>query len=133
MRDKLLEFLKKDRFREFLGAEVLEVEEGYAKVEGVVKKEFTNFHGTAHGSFITGMGDFALAIAANSDNIRRFAANIKMNFYKPAFEGDKLISESRKVGGGKKLAFFKIKVFKGDELIAEGDSTVYGKEKIIMD
>jgi len=133
VRDKLLEFLKNDKFREFLGVEVIEVDEGFARIEGVVKKEFTNFHGTAHGSFIISMADFALAIAANSDNIRRFAANIKMNFYKPAFEGDKLISESKRVGGGKKLAFFNLKVFKGDELIAEGDSIVYGKEKIIMD
>ncbi|HID43933.1 MAG TPA: hotdog fold thioesterase [Archaeoglobaceae archaeon] len=131
MNKRLLEFFKQDKFREFLGAEIVEVKEGYAKVEGIVREEFTNFHGTAHGSFIGAMADFALAIAANSDNIRRFAATIKIDFYKPAYLGDKLTAESRKTGGGTKLGFYETKVFKRDELIAKSDAIAYGKAEIV--
>lgn len=131
MKKALLEFLKQDKFREFLGAKIIEVKEGYAKVDGIVKEEFTNFHGTAHGSFIVAMADFALAIAANSDNIRRFAATIKIDFYKPAYTGDKLTAESRKIGGGVKLGFFETKVLKGKEVIAKSDAIVYGKTEIV--
>jgi acyl-CoA thioesterase len=129
----LLEFLRDDKFREFLGAEIVEVKEGFAKVEGFVKEEFTNFHGTAHGSFIIAMADFALAIAANSDNIRRFATTIKMDFYKPVYVGEKLIAESRKIGGGRRLGFYEIKVFKDDELVAKGDAISYGRDEIIQE
>jgi len=127
----LFEFLKEDKFRELLGVEIVEVEEGYARVEGVVREEFTNFHGTAHGSFIIAMADFALAIAANSDNIRRFAATIKMDFFKPAYVGEKITAESRKTGGGRKLGFYENRVLKDNEVIAKGDAIAYGKVEII--
>jgi acyl-CoA thioesterase len=129
--ESLFEFLKEDKFREYLGAEIIEAEEGYARVEGIVREEFTNFHGTAHGSFIIAMADFALAIAANSDNIRRFAATIKMDFFKPAYVGEKIVAESRKTGGGRKLTFYENQVLKDDEVIAKGDAIAYGKIEII--
>ena len=92
--NELMEVISGDRFRKFLGAEIVEVKRGYARVEGVVKEDYTNFHGTAHGSYIAAIADFALSIAANSDNVRRFAVTIKINFLKPAFPGDKLIAEA---------------------------------------
>jgi len=63
----LFEGLRKDRFREFLGAEIVEVSEGYARVKGTVRKEYLNFHGTAHGSYIMALAGFAFALAANSN------------------------------------------------------------------
>lgn len=75
----LFEELSKDRFREFLGAEILEISERYAKVRGTVRKEYLNFHETAHGSYIMALADFAFALAANSDNIRRAAVSIRID------------------------------------------------------
>ncbi|AEA47825.1 PaaI family thioesterase [Archaeoglobus veneficus] len=128
---KLLEVLQNDSFRQFLGAEIVEVREGYAKVEGVVKEEYTNFHGTAHGSYIAALADFALGIAANSDNVKRFAVTIKIDFLRPAFPGEKLTAKAFRTGGGRNLAFFEINVLRGDELVARGDAIVYGKERIV--
>ena len=86
----LFEELRKDRFREFLGVEIVEISEGYAKVRGSARKEYLNFHGTAHGSYIMALADFAFALAANSDNVRRAAVSIRMDFYKPVYEGGEL-------------------------------------------
>jgi len=119
--------LGKDRFRKFLGVEILEISEGYAKVKGTVKGEYLNFHGTVHGSYVMSLADFAFAIAANSDNFRRAAVSIKIDFYKPAYEGDELIAEAKIVHGGKRLVFCELKVMKGEELIAKGESIAYGK------
>lgn len=122
-----LEGLGKDGFREFLGAEIVEVSEGYAKVKGAVRREYLNFHGTAHGSYIMALADFAFALAANSDNIKRVAVSIKMDFYKPAYEGEELVAEA-KVIHGRKLVFCELKVMRGDDTIAKGEAIAYGKE-----
>ena len=125
----LFEGLRKDRFREFLGAEIVEVSEGYARVKGTVSKEYLNFHGTAHGSYIMALADFAFALAANSDNIRRAAVSIRMDFYKPAYEGDELIAEA-KIIHGRKIVFCELKVMRGDDIIAKGEAIAYGKDRI---
>jgi len=130
---RLEEVLAADRFRKFLNAEILEIKEGYARVGGVVKEEYTNFHGTAHGSYIAALADFALGIAANSDNVKRFAVTIKINYFKPAFPGDKLTAEAFRVGGGRNLVFFEIDIKKDELHIAKGDAIVYGREQIVKE
>ena len=119
-----LEELSKDKFREFLGVEILEVCEGYAKVKGLVRREYLNFHGTAHGSYIMALADFAFALAANSDNVRRAAISIKMDFYKPACEGEELVAEA-KIIHGRKLVFCELKVMRGGDVIAKGEAIAY--------
>ncbi len=113
-----------DNFRKFLKAEIIEVSDGYAKVKGVVKEEFLNFHGTAHGSYITALADFAFALAANSDNVERAAISIRMDFYRAAYKGDTLIAEA-KIAHGRKIVFCEIKVTRGREIIARGDAIAY--------
>lgn len=128
--DELKEFLKNDNFRKFLGVEVLEIGKLYAKVKGVVKKEHLNFHNICHGAFITALADFAFAIASNSDGKRRLAISIKTDFYKPAFEGDELIAEAKRIRGDK-VAFFEMIVYRSKDIkdiIAKSEGIVYRKD-----
>ncbi len=90
-------------------------------MKGVVKEEYLNFHGTAHGSYIMALADFAFALAANSDGIRRMAIMIKLNFYKPANAGEEVTGEAEVIRG-KRLVFCRLCVKKGEEIIAEGDA-----------
>jgi|Deesub1362A_J573_1020465.scaffolds.fasta_scaffold00405_32 acyl-CoA thioesterase len=125
-----------DSFRKYLGAEVEEFRPGYARVRAVVKKEFLNFHGVAHGGFVISIADFAFAIAGNADNIKRMALNININFYSSAKEGDVLIGEAERITGGKRVGFYELRVSKDDskEIIAKGTAIVYGKgDKFIKD
>ena len=113
-----------DKFRKFLGAEVLEISKGYAKVKGIVRGDFLNFHGTAHGSYITALADFAFAIAANSDNVRRAAISIRIDFYKPAYEGDELVAEAR-ISHGRRVVFCDLVVTRDGNVIAKGEAIAY--------
>ena len=124
-----MDYLKEDRFRQFLGAEIVEFRDGYARVEGVVREEFTNFHGTAHGSYIIALADFALGIAANADGTRRFAISIHVDFHKPANVGDKLVAIAERAGGGRRVVFYELKVLKEGEVIAMGNAIVYGRSR----
>jgi acyl-CoA thioesterase len=129
--DKLIEVLLDDNFRKYLGAEVEEIREGYARVRAEVKEEFLNFHGVAHGAFITALADFAFAIAGNSDNIRRMAVSITIDFFSSARVGDVLIGIAERVSGGRRVGFYDLRVMKGENTIARGSAVVYGKgEKI---
>ena len=119
--------LTEDKFRKFLGVEILEISKGYAKVKGIVREDYLNFHGTAHGSYIIALADFAFAIAANSDNMRRAAISIRMDFYKPAYEGDELVAEAR-VSHGKRVVFCDLVVKRGGETIAKGNAIAYAFE-----
>jgi len=109
-----------DHFRKFLGCEVEEIREGYARVRAVVKEEFLNMHGVAHGGLIMALADFAFAISANTD-ARRVAAHISVNFYASAKNGDILVAEAEKVRG-KRVGFYRVRVFRGGDLILEGSA-----------
>ncbi|MBE8540385.1 hotdog fold thioesterase [Geoglobus acetivorans] len=117
----------RDSFRKFLNAEILEVRDGYARVEGVVSSNYLNFHGTAHGAYIMALADFAFALAVNSGNYSRFALSIRMDFIKPAFHGDRLTAEAE-IEYGRKVAFCRLEVRRGDETIARGLAIAYGSE-----
>ncbi|WP_456468966.1 PaaI family thioesterase [Archaeoglobus sp.] len=120
--------LNADKFRDFLGIKVLEVKEGYAKVVGKVRENFLNFHGTAHGSYIMALADAAFALAANSDGKQRVALSIKINFHKPAFEGDELIGEAKATKKGR-IMFCDLKITRDGEIVAEGDAIAVAVEK----
>ncbi len=118
-----------DLFRKYTGAEVLEVRAGYAKVKCKIKRDFLNFHGTAHGAVIMAAADFAFALAVNSEGTKRAAVSIKIDFLKPAYEGEEIIAEARITGGGRSLVFCELLVFKNEEIIAKGDAIAYGRER----
>lgn len=113
--------LEADNFRNFLGIDVVEVRDGYAKVRGEVKESFLNFHGTAHGSYIMAIADAAFALAANSDGRQRVALSIKIDFFKPAFRGEVLVGEAEAVKKGR-VMICDLKITREGELIARGDA-----------
>ncbi|MEM1578276.1 MAG: PaaI family thioesterase [Archaeoglobaceae archaeon] len=115
--------LLSDPFRKFLGCEVEEIREGYARVKAVVREDFLNFYNVAHGAFIMALADFAFAISANTD-AKRMAINVTINFHTPAKAGDILRAEAEKIKG-KRLAFYKLRIFKDSETIAEGSAIAY--------
>ncbi len=114
----------KDSFMEFLHVRVVERRKGFARVEGIVKEEYTNIHGTAHGGFLTSLADFALGLASNWEE-RRAAISIKMDFVTPAFVGDKLVAEAVEIGGGRKVRFYDLRVYRDGVIIAKGSAIVY--------
>lgn len=109
---------------EIFGMDVLEVKEGFARVKAKVRREFLNVHGTAHGAFIFALADTAFGLAVNYD-APRLAINVNINFVKPAFEGDELIAEAKVEGGGRRVKFCLLKVYRGEDLIAEGTAIAY--------
>ncbi|HNW30748.1 MAG TPA: PaaI family thioesterase [Spirochaetota bacterium] len=117
-----------DPFATFLGIEVEEVREGYARVGITVKPEFMNAVERAHGGFIHALADQAFAVACNSTGVMAIAVNFYINYLSSAVDGEKIFAEAMPVNVGRKVSVWSIQVRGAeDKLIATGVGTAYHK------
>ncbi|WP_072679396.1 hydroxyphenylacetyl-CoA thioesterase PaaI [Arcobacter sp. LA11] len=77
-------------FENALGVELVNVDEGFAKVRMEVTDMMKNGHGTCQGGAIFSFADAAFALACNSRNVATVAQACDISFVKPAFLGDVL-------------------------------------------
>lgn len=118
----------KDPFATFLGIEVEEVREGYARCGITVKPEFMNAVERAHGAFIHALSDQAFAVACNSTGVMAIAVNFNISYLASAENGEKIFAEATPINIGRKLSTWSIQVRgAGDKLIASGVGTAYHK------
>jgi hypothetical protein len=60
--------MEHDQFSRWLGIRVLAVQEGYAKIEMVLREEMLNGFGIIHGGITFSLADSAFAFACNNRN-----------------------------------------------------------------
>lgn len=132
MRDELLRIFSSDPYLNYMNFRILEVREGYAKVEGKVKEHHLNFNGVCHGGYIFSLADVAFSFASNSHNRKAFAVSISVEYIRGAEEGDTLIAIAEETGSAGRLGFYDMKVFKNDETIAKFQAIVYRKKEAIV-
>jgi acyl-CoA thioesterase len=82
------------KFEHELGIELVNVDDGYAKMKMEVKEMMLNGHGTCQGGAIFSFADAAFAIACNSRNIATVAGACDISYVKPAFLGDILTASA---------------------------------------
>lgn len=108
---------KQDQFAKHLGAEIIDVSPGYAKVKVKVQDYFLNGVKTVHGGVIFSLADFAFALASNTSAETGVAINVNIQFIKAAFLGDELIAEARLISRSKRLGTFSGHVVNQDQKI----------------
>lgn len=101
----------------YLGIELVELDEGYAKVSLKFKPEFLNFVGTIHGGIIVTLADSAFGYAVNSQHFPTVAAQFNTHFLNPAYSGTDLTAECRVVKAGKRAIMAEIRVETSDGTI----------------
>lgn len=79
-----------DAASQALGARILSVEPGKARMGMTVRADMLNGHKTCHGGFIFALADSTFAFACNSRNSPTVAAGCSIDYVAPAFEGDQL-------------------------------------------
>ncbi len=118
-------------FTAFIGAEMEELREGYARLSLVLREHHTNPNGVMHGGVITSLMDEALgqvvAAARGLETIQVAPhSTVEMNasFLAAARPGDRVVVEGRVLRLGKSIAFGEAEARRGDgELIAKGRLT----------
>jgi acyl-CoA thioesterase len=122
------EIVGRDPFATFLGIEVEEVREGYARCSLTLRPEHLNAVERAHGAIIHAVADQAFAVACNSTGVMAIAVNFFINYHTSAIDGEKIFAEGTPVSIGRKISVWSIEVRgAGDKLVATGYGTAYHK------
>lgn len=123
------EMMAKDTFSQWLGVEVLEIREGFAKIKMTVRNEMLNGHLVAHGGISFSLADSAFAFASNSHGQKAVSIETSINHIKPIFEGNELIATAEKENTSKSLGQYIVRVHRGDELVALFKGVVFRKQE----
>lgn len=127
--DIVSQMMANDTFSQWLGIEVLEVKDGFAKIKMTVRNEMLNGHQVAHGGISFSLADSAFAFASNSHGQKALSIETSINHIKPIFEGDELIATAEKESTSKSLGQYIVRVHRGDELVALFKGVVFRKQE----
>ncbi len=123
------QMMAKDTFSRWLGIEVLEVKEGFAKIKMSVTGEMLNGHLVAHGGISFSLADSAFAFASNSHGQKAVSIETSINHIKPIFEGDELVATAEKENISRSLGQYIVRVTRNNELVGLFKGVVFRKEE----
>lgn len=102
--------MRTDLFSQWLGIKILEVTEGYCKLQMTLRDEMVNGFGIIHGGITFSLADSAFAFACNSRNNLSVALDVTITYTKAAKPGDVLTAEAKEVHNGKSTGVYLITV-----------------------
>ena len=102
--------MENDSFSQWMGIEVLEVKEGYSKVQMTIRKEMVNGFGIVHGGLAFSLADSAFAFACNNRNNISVALDVTITFTKAVNVGDVLAAEAKEIHNGKSTGVYLITI-----------------------
>lgn len=124
-----VKMLSLDPFSSWLGIEILEVEEGRAKLGMHIRKEMLNSMKKAHGGIAYSLADTAFGFAANTYGKYAVSIESSINHIEALEEGDYITAESVTNSTKNNLAFHIVELRRGDELVALFKGVVYRTSK----
>lgn len=125
--------MENDLFSQWLGIEVLEVKEGYSKIQMTVRPEMINGFGIVHGGIAFSFSDSAFAFACNNRNNLSVALDTSINFTKPVHVGDMLTAEAKELHNGKSTGLYHITVTnQSGHIVALFKGTCFRTQKSLL-
>jgi acyl-CoA thioesterase len=129
------QILKDDYASEWMGIEVLKLDDGHATIRMTLRQEMLNGFGMAHGGMIFAFGDTAFALACNpaspppgaagTDTIT-VAAGVDINFLKPAFRGQVITAVANRRAHSGRSGLYDIQIYAAGPHSAAGTNTSSG-------
>jgi acyl-CoA thioesterase len=111
VRDAIMNAAHQEPFARLLGIELLELEDGYSRVEMVYDpSRQNNIYGRAHGGAVFGLIDEAFETSGQTDGTVAVAMNVNVTYIASPEPGDRLHAEARRVAQTKRTANYDIKV-----------------------
>ena len=99
-----------DLFSQWMQLKVLAVQEGYSKVQMLVREEMVNGFGIVHGGLPFSLADSAFAFACNNRNNLSVALDVTITFTKAVHVGDTLTAEAKEVHNGRSTGVYLITI-----------------------
>jgi acyl-CoA thioesterase len=128
VKEAIFRKVEKEPFAEKFGIKLLELDEGYSKVEMKFTPDMENFLGTAHGGALFALIDEAFETASNSHGTIAVALNMNITYISSPSPESRLIAEAREFSRTQRTAVYDIKLFDDQKnLIASCEALVYRK------
>ncbi|WP_347488119.1 PaaI family thioesterase [Desulfoscipio sp. XC116] len=128
--DELAVKIKNDPFPNHLGAEIIKLSPGFARVSLKVQEHMTNIHRITHGGVVFTLADIALGMASNARGQDAVAVNANINFIRASKPGDVLVATAEEVHLGRRTANYRITIeTDGGKLIAIAQGLVFRESK----
>ena len=123
-----------DLFSQWLGINVLEVKEGYSKIQMTLREEMINGFGVIHGGIAFSLADSAFAFACNNRNNLSMALDTNITFTKATKPGDSLTAEAKELHNGRSTGLYLITVInQHNERVALFKGTCFRTGKTLID
>jgi len=125
--------MENDYFSQWMQVKVLEIKEGYSKIQMTIRKEMVNGFGIVHGGLPFSLADSAFAFACNNRNNLSVALDVTITFTKPVNVGDVLTAEAKEFHNGRSTGVYVITVTnQRDEQIALFKGTCFRTGKTLV-
>ena len=122
-----------DQFSQWLRISVLEIKEGYSKIQMTIRKEMLNGFGIVHGGIPFSLADSAFAFACNNRNNLSVALDTSINFVKATQVGDIITAEAKEIHNGRSTGLYHINLInQKNELVAHFKGTCFRTGKPLV-
>ena len=125
------ELAEKEKFRKYLGIEIVKIEKGYALVKLSITEHMTNIYNFTHGGVIFSLADEAFELACNSRGFIEYGLNVTISYNKASKVGEAIFAEAKFVSESKKIAIYNISIFNEKREILATCQAVSYKKNII--
>jgi len=125
--------MEHDKFSQWLGITILDIKEGYSKIQMLVREEMINGFSIVHGGIAFSLADSAFAFACNNRNNLSVALDTSINFTKAVHPGDTLIAEAKEIHNGRSTGLYHITISnQNNEPIAHFKGTCFRTGKPLI-
>ncbi len=102
--------ISNDSFSKWLGIEIIELSDGFCKLQMKIRDDMTNGFKIAHGGISYSLADSALAFASNSYGFQSLTIESSINYFKKVNSGDILSAVTNEINKTEKIANYSIVV-----------------------
>ena len=128
------QMMNEDLFSQWLGINLLEIREGYSKIQLTLRNEMLNGFGVIHGGIAFSLADSAFAFACNNRNNLSMALDTNITFTKATKPGDVLTAEAKELHNGRSTGLYLITVLnQNGEQVALFKGTCFRTGKTLVD
>jgi acyl-CoA thioesterase len=128
LKEAIFRKVKREPFAQKFGIKLLDLDEGYSRVQMKFTPDMENFLGMAHGGALFALIDVAFETASNSHGTVAVALNMNITYISPPSPESTLIAEAREFSRTQRTAVYDIKLSDDqNHLIASCEALVYRK------
>jgi len=128
VKEAIFRKVKREPFAQKFGIKLLDLDDGYSRVQMKFTPDMENFLGMAHGGALFALIDAAFETASNSHGTVAVALNMNITSISPPSPESMLIAEAREISRTQRTAVYDIKLMDDqNHLIASCEALVYRK------